>query len=107
LYGLEPGRSEMHAEISYDLVMSDEMEFVEGTYRLPHRDWQVFIFNPDSSVAEPQIVTGKWPSGVTGVFIKWPPSKRLNKAVVEEILSAQLAVTEWSEVRGPDSIQLR
>jgi hypothetical protein len=25
----------MHAEISYDLVMDDDMEFVEGSYRLP------------------------------------------------------------------------
>jgi hypothetical protein len=97
----------MHAEISYDLVMSDEMEFVEGTYRLPGRDWQVFIFGPDSSVTRPEVVTGKWPSGVTGVFVKWPPSLKLNKDAALAILSAQLGVTEWSEIRGPDSIQLR
>lgn len=97
----------MHAEISYDFVMSDTMEFVEGTYRLPDRDWQVFIFIPYASVAEPIIVSGKWSSGVTGVFVKWPPARRLNKATVQAILSAQLAVTNWSEVRGPDSMQLR
>jgi hypothetical protein len=97
----------MHAEISYDLLMSDHMEFVEGTYRLPDRDWQVFIFGPDESAAQPEIVTGRWPSGVTGVFVKWPPSMRLNKDVVLEILSAQLGVDGWSEVRGPDSMQLR
>jgi len=33
----------MHAEISYDLVMDSDMEFVEGTYRLPGEDWQVVI----------------------------------------------------------------
>lgn len=31
------------AEISYDLVMDDDMSFVEGTYRLPGGDWQVVI----------------------------------------------------------------
>jgi hypothetical protein len=97
----------MHAEISYDLVMTDDMSFVEGTYRLPDRDWQVFIFGPDESVAEPDAVTGKWPSGVTGIFVKWPPSKRLNKDAVLAVLSARLGVEEWSEVRGPDSMQLR
>ena len=97
----------MHAEISYDLVMTDDMSFVEGTYRLPSRDWQVFIFGPDDSVEHPQIVTAKWPSGVTGVFVQWPPAKRLNKDAVLAVLSAQLGVHDWSEVRGPDSIQLR
>jgi hypothetical protein len=97
----------MHAEISYDLVMTDEMSFVEGTYRLPERDWQVFIFGPDESFTEPNVVTAKWPSGVTGVFVKWPPSKRLNKDAVLAILSAELSVDDWSEVRGPDSMQLR
>jgi hypothetical protein len=33
--------TKMQAEISYDLVMDYEMAFVEGTYRLPARDWQV------------------------------------------------------------------
>ncbi|HET6252145.1 MAG TPA: hypothetical protein VFE47_30950 [Tepidisphaeraceae bacterium] len=87
--------------------MSDEMDFVEGTYRLAEREWQVFIFGPDPLVVEPTIVTGKWPSGVSGVFVKWPPSKQLNKKAVLQVLSAQLAVSEWSEVRGPDSMHLR
>jgi hypothetical protein len=33
----------MRAEISYDLVMDDDMWFVDGTKRLPGRDWQVVI----------------------------------------------------------------
>ena len=35
----EEDNPEMRAEISYDLVMDDDMEFVEGTYRLPGGDW--------------------------------------------------------------------
>jgi hypothetical protein len=98
----------MHAEISFDLVMTDDMGFVEGTYRLNGRDWQVFIFGPFPGVEhEPQIVSGSWPSGITGVFVKWPKSQKLNKDVVLRVLSQQLGVTEWMEVRGPDSIQLR
>jgi hypothetical protein len=51
----------MRAEISYDLVMDDDMGFVKGTYRLPGGDWQVFIvlaFQRD--VPEPQVVQERW-----------------------------------------------
>src|SRR5688500_18251622 len=98
----------MKAEISFDLVMSDNMPFVEGTYRLPGRDWEVVIFGPDDTVGEPVVITtGHWESGVTGTFVKWPPSRRLNKSVVLSVLSNTLGVTQWEEVQGPDSMQLR
>jgi hypothetical protein len=45
----------MRAEISYDLVMNDDMEFVEGTYRLPNEDWQVLIVSK-RDVPEPIVV---------------------------------------------------
>jgi hypothetical protein len=98
----------MRAHISYDLLMNDDMSFVEGTYRLPGGEWQVFIFVPDSRVVRPEVnATGKWPSGVTGVFVKWPPTLKLNKAAVLQLLSEQLRVTAWDEVQGPDSMKLR
>jgi len=97
----------MRAEISFDLVMTDAMSFVEGTYRLPGGDWQVFIFHPDSSVTRPRPTTGKWASGVSGVFVAWPESRTLDKTAVLKTLSDQLNVTEWTEVSGPDSMDLR
>jgi hypothetical protein len=98
----------MRAEISFDLMMTEAMEFVEGTYRLPGGDWQVFIFGPDSRVAEPVVTTGgRWKSGVTGVFVAWPEGMRLNKGVVLRMLSEALGVAEWVEVAGPDSMELR
>jgi hypothetical protein len=96
----------MQAEISYDLFMEDDMSFVEGTYRLPGGDWQVCIFSR-SDVTEPQVTTGRWESGVTGLFVRFPKSVRLNRAAVEQVLSATLGVREWVVVRGPDSMQLR
>ena len=47
----------MRAQISFDLVMEDSMSFVEGTYRLPGRDWQVFIFGRDPAVSSSVFVT--------------------------------------------------
>lgn len=94
------------AEISYDLVMDEDMEFVEGSYRLPGGDWQVVIVSRYDE-AEPQVVPQKWESGVSGVIIRFPRSARLNRAAVERVLSVSLSVWEWVVVRGPDSMQLR
>jgi hypothetical protein len=96
----------MRAEISYDLIMEDDMSFVEGTYRFAGGDWQVFIFSR-GEVDKPQITRGKWDSGVTGVFVRFPKSRQLNKAVVEQVLSEAMGVEQWTEVRGPDSLQIR
>jgi|SRR5215831_11862061 len=98
----------MRAEISYDLVMDDDMEFVEGTYRLLGGQWQVFIFSAfQRDVPEPQVVPQLRDSGVSGVFVRFPRHERLNQAAVERVLTAALGVTEWVRVRGPDSMQLR
>ncbi len=98
----------MRGEISYDLVMDEDMPFVEGTYRLPGGDWQVVIFSAfERDVPEPEVVPQVWPSGVTGVFVRFPRGERLDSAAVERVLSAALGVSEWVRVRGPDSMRLR
>jgi len=98
----------MRAQISFDLVMDENMDFVEGTFRLPERPWQVFVFRTDSHVAQPVLRTDvQWESGVTGIHVRWPPMARLNKEIVLRLLSEQLGVTAWEEVRGPDSMTLR
>jgi hypothetical protein len=94
------------AEISYDLVMGDDMDFVEGTYRLPGREWQVVIVSR-YDVPEAEVVPQLWDSGTSGVLIRYPRSTRLDRAAVERVLSAALGVWEWVDVRGPDSMQLR
>lgn len=96
----------MKGEISYDLVMEDDMSFVEGTFRTEDGVWQVFIFRKDP-IEQREVTSGHWESGVTGVFIRLPASARLNKQTVERVMSEQFSVDEWNEVRGPDSMQLR
>jgi hypothetical protein len=104
----EADNSEMRAEISYDLVMDDDMEFVEGTYRLPGGDWQVGIVSAfDRDVPAPRVVPQRWDSGVSGVVVRLPRAERINAATVERVLSEALGVSEWVRVRGPDSMQLR
>src|SRR4051812_42731169 len=72
----------MRAEISFDLVMVPTMDFVEGTYRLPGGDWQVFVFTPDMSAAEPKVTAGRWSTGANGVAVTWPRSRILDEAAV-------------------------
>jgi hypothetical protein len=98
----------MRAEISYDLVMNDDMSFVEGTYRLPGGEWQVVIVSAfDRDVSAPQVVPQQWESGVSGVYVRVPRTEQINAMTVERILSEALGVTAWERVRGPDSLQLR
>lgn len=96
----------MTTDISFDLVMEDDMSFIEGTYRLKDGDWQVFIISK-APVEVAQTKSSCWSSGVTGVAIHLPCSVQLNKQTVKKILSEWLEIAEWREVRGPDSMQLR
>ena len=99
----------MQGEVTFDLVMEEDMDFVEGCYRLCNGPWQVFIFGQNHAEAEkPKIKTDVvWKSGVRGTVVNLPPGTLVNKSVVLQILSDALGVTAWSEVRGPDSMQLR
>lgn len=97
----------MRAEISYDLVMEDAMPFAEGTFRLPGGEWQVFIFSRLHATERPVWRHDRWESGVHGIVVAFPNERALNKAAVTEVLTDATGATEWVEVRGPDSIQLR
>jgi hypothetical protein len=86
--------------------MDNDMEFVEGTYRLPGGEWEVFVF-VRRDATEPSWKPSRWESGVAGIVVEYPRGRRLNKVAVEEVLSAALGVKEWVEVGGPDSMRLR
>ena len=96
----------MNGEISYDLVMEEDMAFVEATFRLPGDEWQVLIVSKRDT-DETRIRPCTWESGVRGFAVHVPKSTRLNRKFVEEMLSVHLGVDEWTEVRGPDSLKLR
>ncbi|QDU60275.1 hypothetical protein Pan216_11140 [Planctomycetes bacterium Pan216] len=96
----------MRGEISYDLVMEDDMSFVEGVYRLPNDEWSVLVVSKDP-VEQVVSKVCKWDSGRAGVCISFPESTNLNKHLVEEFLSDLVGVEGWDEVRGPDSMDLR
>lgn len=95
-------------EISHDLLPNAEGEFsfVEGTYRLPGRSWQVMIFTKkDVSALQHRLTT--WPSGVTGIIFHMPMKHLLNKAYVERAMAEVFGTQSWVEAKGPDSMLLR
>jgi hypothetical protein len=99
----------MKAEITFDLVMVEDMAFVEGCYRLENGDWQVFVFRKSRRGTEPVGVKKDlvWRSGVKGINIIVADDARINKSFVLKSLSDALGGIEWTEVSGPDSMQLR
>ena len=96
----------MNGDISYDLVMEDSMSFAEGSYKIGDQPWQVFIVSKDS-VKKCEAKAGRWASGATGVHFRIPVEFRLNRVLVEQLLSDHLGVVAWIEACGPDSMQLR
>lgn len=95
------------AEISFDLIMEDEMAFAEGTYRMRGSgEWHVFIFSRHDGNGI-RSTFDEWSSGVTGRVVRMPQGAKLNREIIKQILGDILYVTEWREVRGPDSMNLR
>jgi len=93
-------------EISYDLVMEDDMKFVEAAFRLENAEWQVIVVSK-RDVPTTVITPCRWQSGVSGLVVRVPRSTRLNRQVVGEILARSLGVETLREVRGPDYMSLR
>ncbi len=94
-------------EVSFDLIMEDDMDFVEGCYRLPGKNWQVFVFSKRGDLDSPEHQFVSWASGVTGVTIQVPTLFNLDSRSVKKLLSTILNIRSWETIKGPDSIVIR
>jgi len=101
-----PDHRRPNGEISYHIVMEEDMAFAEGSYRIGGCEWCVVIFSK-GPMESPRWKTGTWDSGVSGIEVQVPLKVRLNAATIESLLSDILGVGGWERVRGPDSMQLR
>lgn len=94
-------------EISYDTVVEgEESGTLEGSYRLPDRPWQVFLFE-HGDVPEIQHSFGIWRSGITGIEFVVPRSTPINCDCITRAMSEIFGTDAWAVVRGPDSIYLK
>jgi hypothetical protein len=98
-----------NGEISFDLVVEEDMPFVEGCYRLCDGEWHVFMVRHSRGGTERVGIHRDlaWKSGVTGLNVIVRDEEKINKGTVLRLLSDALGATEWLEVQGPDSMQLR
>ncbi len=92
-------------ELSFDIVMSEEMDIVEGSYRLPGRFWEVLVFISED-VPELRHDFVSWESGITGVKFDVPRHLSLNRDLVHRSMSAVFGAPSWHEVHGPDTMIL-
>jgi hypothetical protein len=97
----------MTAELSFDCIYGDDQDHMEGCFRLPGRDWQVFYFTRRWDDKAEIIPNAVWRSGITGVNVQHPKDQPLNQAAVIAVLSRALGVETWSIVLGPDSLTLK
>lgn len=101
------------AEIAFDTQVSKEgQRHVEGCYRLAGEDWRVFYFtswyNGQRWKGPQEVIADQvWQSGICGVEVRCQDDLIINKGFVKKTLGNVLAVTDWLEVRGPDSLQLK
>ena len=101
----------MNAELSFDCEY-DDFDFIEGCYRLPDEDWQVFLFTrcPDwntRGLVREVRTDVVWRSGITGVQGHLPKHEPLTPFVVAQLMGDALGVTWWTYVFGPDSLMLK
>jgi hypothetical protein len=95
-------------EISFDTGLGDDMDLVEGSYRIPGRFWQVFTFTkgrsgPGSSVPELRHHFHLWESGITGIVFDVPLKAVLDREYMLRAFAGVFGTEDWVEVRGPDS----
>lgn len=99
-------------EISFDTVVEEDNDYIEGCYRLPGEFWQVVAF---SKKDVPAIVCRPsrwerptpWEETTTGLLITIPQVDRMDRDAIFRGMAQATGVIDWVEVRGPDSTYLR
>ncbi len=99
-------------EISFDLVLEEDNDWMEGSYRLPGEFWKVVIFQKDD-VPELQFQPGhwkrstQWERDITGIVIRFPRKAKMSREDLLHAMSKVFGYNDWVQVEGPDSMMLR
>jgi hypothetical protein len=93
-------------EFSFDIIMEDDMVWVEGTYRLPGIFWEAMVFGK-IDVPELRFKRGKTYGDVPGIWFDVPRDAQLNRQYIVQALATAFQIGGWVEVAGPDSTVFR
>lgn len=102
-------REEMHwgegCELSFDTIIEGHEKYIEGSYRLPGKFWEVFTLSrKDTTEIRHHRTTRS--CGISRLHLQIPDSGTLDHSVVIDVLEVVLGVKGWQVVRGPDSMFL-
>lgn len=100
------------AEISFDTVLDEDNDYLEGSYRLPGGFWQVVAFKKEDV---PEICSKpgrweratKWEETATGLLVSLPRNCTANREFILKAMAQVTGIAVWVEVCGPDSMHLR
>ena len=110
-FGPEEAHRGRRHEISFDTGLEDDNPIVEGSYRVPGKFWQIFLFEKADDrgepVAELRHEFGTWRSGITGISFLAPEGDVVDKAYILRAFASVFGTDEWVVVRGPDSLLLK
>ncbi len=99
-------------EISFDIILEEDNDRAEGSYRLPGEFWNVAIFEKADAPelrCKPAVWRKPtvWESEIPGVVIQFPQAAKMGRDDILRAMSHFFHVGEWAEISGPDSIVLR
>lgn len=103
----------MNGQISFDTVLPESgQDHLEGCYKLDGDNWKVFYLTHRKNGAwwtgTPIVVPDAvWKSSVKGIDAVYPMEVILNKSTAMELLSGILGGVQWTEIKGPDSLQMK
>lgn len=93
-------------EISFDIVLEPDNDWVEGCYRRPGRFWEVLVMTK-SDTPELKHRPATWASGIPGTTFEVPQGARLDLPQILQAMNSAFGEQSWVIVKGPDSIVLR
>jgi hypothetical protein len=93
-------------EISFDTGLGEDESLIEGSYRVPGKLWQIFLFRKES-VTKLRHRFDVWESGITGIHFEVPREAVLDRDYVLRAFANIFGTDDWVEVRGPDSLLMK
>lgn len=102
-------REEMHFghgyELSFDTIIEGHEKYIEGSYRLPGKFWEVFTLSRKDTV-EIHHHRSTCRSGIACLNLQVPDTDPLDHSFVINVMHSVLGGSGWQVVHGPDSIYL-
>jgi tetratricopeptide (TPR) repeat protein len=95
------------AEISYDIVVTDDSRIVEGCVRLRGETWRTLFAKKVDDLPEARLRAFDWDNGIRGLALEMPGNAPMNKAAIQQALASLLGVEQIVEAPGPDSMMMR